>query len=127
MFFFSEGFTFRNFLADAFAIFFFVLWFWLLIVVIGDLFRRHDISGWGKAIWVIALIVFPYLAIFAYMITQSTGMAERSAQQAKQTGEELRQVVGYSVADEIEKLDRLKKAGTITDQEFGRLRAKLVQ
>jgi hypothetical protein len=78
MFFFSEGFTFRNFLADAFAVFFFVLWFWLLIVVIGDLFRRHDISGWGKAIWVIALIVFPYLSIFAYMITQSTGMAERS-------------------------------------------------
>ena len=57
MFFFSEGFTFRNFLADAFAVFMFVLWFWLLIIVIGDLFRRHDISGWGKAIWVIALIV----------------------------------------------------------------------
>jgi hypothetical protein len=124
---FSEGFTFRNFLADAFAIFFFVLWFWLLIAVIGDLFRRHDISGWGKAIWVIALIVFPYIAIFAYMITQSTGMAERSVQQAKQAREELRQVVGYSVADELEKLDRLKKAGTITDQEFTRLRAKLVQ
>jgi hypothetical protein len=127
MFFFSEGFTFRNFLADAFAIFFFVLWFWLLIVVIGDLFRRHDISGWGKAIWVIALIVFPYLAIFAYMITQSTGMAERSVQQAKQAREELRQVVGFSVADEIEKLDRLKKSGAVTDQEFARLRAKLVQ
>jgi hypothetical protein len=74
MLFFSEGFTFRNFLADAFAIFMFVLWFWLLIIVIGDLFRRHDISGWGKAIWVIALIVFPYLAIFAYMITQLRGM-----------------------------------------------------
>jgi Short C-terminal domain len=70
---------------------------------------------------------FPYLAIFAYMITQSTGMAERSAQQAKQAREELRQVVGYSVADEIEKLDRLKKSGAITDQEFARLRAKLVQ
>ena len=127
MFFFSEGFTFRNFLADAFAVFFFVLWFWLLIVVIGDLFRRHDISGWGKAIWVVALIVFPYLAIFAYMITQSTGMAERSAQQTKQAREELRQVVGYSIADGIEKLDRLKKSGSITDQEFARLRAKLVQ
>jgi hypothetical protein len=127
MFFFSEGFTFRNFLADAFAIFFFVLWFWLLIAVIGDLFRRHDISGWGKAIWVIALIVFPYIAIFAYMITQSMGMAERSAQQAKQARDELRQVVGYSIADEIEKLDRLKKSGAITDQEFARLRARLVQ
>jgi hypothetical protein len=104
----------------------FVLWFWLLVIVISDLFRRHDISGWGKATWVIALIVFPYLAIFAYMITQSRDMAERSSQQAQQAREELRRVVGYSVADEIEKLDRLKKSGAITDQEFTRLRAKLV-
>ena len=106
MLFFSEGFTFRNFLTDAFAIFMFVLWFWLLIIVIGDLFRRHDITGWGKAIWVIALIVFPYISIFAYMITQSRGMAERGSQQAQQAREELRKVVGYSVADEIDKLDR---------------------
>jgi len=127
MLFFSEGFTFRNFLADAFAVFMFVLWFWLLIIVISDLFRRHDVSGWVKAIWVIALIVFPYLGIFAYMITQSRGMAERSSQQAQQAREELRRVVGFSAADEIEKLDRLKKSGSISDQEFARLRAKLVQ
>ena len=126
MLFFSEGFTFRNFLADAFAVFMFVLWFWLLIVVIGDLFRRHDISGWGKALWVIALIVFPYLAIFAYMITQSRGMAERNTQQGQQARDELRRVGGFSAADEIEKLDRLKKSGSITDPEFTRLRAKLV-
>ena len=126
MFFFSEGFTFRNFLVDAFSVFLFVLWFWLLIVVMSDLFRRTDIAGWGKAIWVIALIVFPYLAIFAYMITQSRGMAERRGQQAQQAHEELRRVVGFSVADEIEKLDRLKKSGSISDQEFTRLRDKLV-
>ena len=126
MLFLSEGFTFRNFLADLLAIFVFVVWFWLLITVFSDLFRRHDISGWGKAIWIIALIVFPYLGIFAYMITQATGMAERSSQQAQQTREELRKVVGFSVADEIEKLDRLKKSGSITDLEFARLRAKLV-
>jgi hypothetical protein len=126
MLFFSEGFTFRNFLADAFAVFMFVLWFWLLIVVIGDLFRRHDVSGWVKAIWVIALVVFPYLGIFAYMITQSRGMAERNIQQAQQPRDELRRMVGFSAADEIEKLDRLKKSGSITDQEFTRLRAKLV-
>ena len=126
MFFLSEGFTFRNFLADAFAVFIFILWFYLLIIVIGDLFRRHDMSGWGKALWVIALIVFPYLAIFAYLITQSRGMAERSGQRAQQAREELRHVVGFSVADEIEKLDRLKKSGSISDQEFVRLRAKLV-
>ena len=122
----AEGFTFRNFLADVLAVFMFVVWFWLLIIVISDLFRRHDVSGWVKAIWVIALIVFPYLGIFAYMITQSTGMAARNSQQAQQAREELRSVVGFSAADEIEKLDRLKKSGSITDQEFARLRAKLV-
>jgi|SRR3954447_17332427 len=124
--FFAEGFTFRNFLADAFAVFMFVVWFWLLIIVIGDLLRRHDTSGWVKALWVIGLIVFPYVGIFAYMITQSRGMAERTGQQAQQAREDLRRVVGFSVADEIEKLDRLKKSGGITDQEFARLRAKLV-
>jgi hypothetical protein len=126
MFFFSEGFTFRNFLVDAFSVFLFVLWFWLLIVVMSDLFRRTDIAGWGKAIWVIALIVFPYLAILVYLISQSRGMAERRGQQAQQAHEELRRVVGFSVADEIEKLDQLKKSGSITNQEFARLRAKLV-
>ena len=127
MLFFAEGFTFRNFLVDVFAIFVFVVWFWLLITVLSDLFRRHDISGWAKAIWVIALIAFSYLGIFAYMITQGRGMAERSSQQAQHARDELRRVVGFSVADEIEKLDRLKKSGSITDQEFVRLRAKLVQ
>ena len=124
---FSEGFTFRNFLTDAFAIFMFVLWFWLLITVFSDLFRRHDISGWVKAIWIIALIVFPYIGIFVYLITQGRAMSERSSQQAQQAREELRRVVGFSAADEIEKLDRLRKSGSISDQEFTRLRAKLVQ
>jgi hypothetical protein len=127
MLFFTEGFTFRNFLADVFTVFMLVLLFWLLITVFSDLFRRRDISGWVKTIWVIALIVFPYLGVFAYLITQARGMAERSSQQAQQAREELRRVVGFSVADEIEKLDRLKKSASITDQEFTRLRAKLVQ
>ena len=59
MLFLDEGFTFRNFLVDVFTVFVFIAWFWLLITVFMDLFRRHDISGWLKAIWVIALIVFP--------------------------------------------------------------------
>src|SRR5260370_16436248 len=97
MFFFSEGFTFRNFLTDVFAVFMFVLWFSLLIIVIGDLFRRHDISGWVKAIWVIALIVFPYLGIFAYIITQSRGMADRSSDQTHQYTDDLSRVVGFNL------------------------------
>ncbi len=124
---FEGGFTFANFLADALAVFLFVVWFWLLIIVFGDLFRRQDISGWGKALWVIALLVFPYLGVFVYMISQGRGMAERSSQQVQQTRDEFRRVVGFSVADEIEKLEGLKKSGSITEVEFARLRAKLVQ
>jgi hypothetical protein len=127
MFFVQEGFTFRNFLLDALAIFVFIVWFWLLITVAADLFRRHDISGWIKAIWVISWIVFPYLGVLAYLIFQGRGMAERNVQQAQQARDELRRVVGFSAADEIDKLDRLKKAGSISDAEFSRLRARLVQ
>lgn len=124
---FEGGFTFANFLTDVLAVFLFVVWFWLLIVVFSDLFRRQDISGWGKALWVIALIVLSYLGVFAYIITQGKGMAERNSQQAQQAREELRRVVGFSVADEIDKLKGLKKSGEITEGEFSRLRAKLVQ
>ena len=77
MFFFQEGFTYRNFLMDVLTIFVFIMWFWLLISVAGDLFRRHDISGWGKAIWIIVLILIPYIGVFAYLISQ--GRTWRSA------------------------------------------------
>ena len=124
---FAGGFTFSNFLADVLSIFIFVLWFWLLITVFGDLFRRHDISGWAKAIWVIVLIIFPYLGIFIYLIMQHRGMAERQSQRAQQARDELRQVVGFSVADELEKLERLKNSNTISNDEYLRLRARAVQ
>jgi hypothetical protein len=127
MFYLQEGFTYRNFLMDALAIFVFIVWFWLLITVASDLFRRHDISGWIKAIWVIALIVLPYISVLAYLIFQGRGMAERNVQQAQQARDELRRAIGYSAADEIEKLDRLKKEGSISDAEFTRLRARVVQ
>ena len=121
------NFSFGNFLLDVFSIFVFVLWFWLLITVIGDLFRRHDVSGFGKAIWLIVLVLFPYLGVFIYLISQSRGMAERQSQRAQQARDELRQVVGFSAADEIEKLERLKNAGTISNEEYTRLRARVVQ
>jgi len=127
MLFFQEGFTYRNFLLDALTIFFLIVWFWLLITVASDLFRRQDISGWVKAMWVIGWIVFPYIVVLAYLIFQGRGMAERNVQQARQARDELRSVVGFSAADEIEKLGRLKQAGSISDAEFARLRARLVQ
>jgi hypothetical protein len=127
MFFLQEGFSFRNFLIDAFTIFVLIMWFWLFIIIASDLFRRHDISGWGKAIWIIALVVFPYIAVLVYLISQGRGIAQRNAQRADEARDELRRVVGFSAADEIEKLDNLKKAGSISDAEFTRLRARLVQ
>jgi hypothetical protein len=124
---FQGGFTFTNFVADVFAVFIFVLWFWLFIIVVGDLFRRHDVSGLGKVGWVILLIILPYIGIFAYLLTQGRGMAERNEARASQAKDELRQFVGFSAADEIEKLGRLKSAGSISEQEYARLKARLVQ
>jgi len=125
--FFEGGFTFTNFLIDVFAIFVFVLWFWLLVTVLGDLFRRGDVSGAAKVLWVILLLVFPYLGVFIYLISQGRGMAERQHQRAEQAREQLRHMVGFSAADEIEKLERMKSAGTISADEYTRLRARVVQ
>src|SRR5215831_1997948 len=96
---FSGGFTFTNFATDLLAVFLFILWFWLLITVASDLFRRTDVSGFSKILWVILLIVLPYIGIFAYLLTQGRGMAERNRSQARQARDELRQMVGFSAAD----------------------------
>ena len=125
--FFQGGFTFPNFLVDVLSIFMFVIWFWLLITVFGDLFRRHDISGWTKAIWVVVLILVPYIAVLIYLIAQGRGMAQRRAQLVQHEREELKHALGFSVADELGKLDALKSSGSITPEEYTRLRARLVE
>jgi hypothetical protein len=124
---FSAESTFANFLADAFAVFVFILWFWLFITAASDLFRRQDVSGFGKVLWIIVLIVLPYIGIFAYILTQGGGMAERNRAQARQAKDELRQIVGFSAADELSKLERLKSEKSISDQEYARLRARILQ
>jgi len=124
---FAQGFTFGNFIIDVFSIFMFILWFWLFITIASDLFRRSDISGFAKVLWVIFLILLPYIGIFAYVLTQGRGMASRHQEQVRKARDELRHVVGYSVADEIEKLGRLKEAGSITEDEYQRLRSKLFE
>jgi hypothetical protein len=123
---FSGESPFATFVADAFAVFIFILWFWLFITAASDLFRRRDISGFGKVLWVILLIVLPYIGIFAYIVSQGGGMAERNRAQAVQARDELRQVVGFSVADELTKLERLKSEKSISEDEYLRLRARLV-
>ena len=126
MFFLQEGFTYRNFLMDMIAVFAFVVWFWLLVVIYGDLFRRHDISGWGKALWVLALVLTSYLGIFAYLITQGRGMAERNAQQARAGAGRTATRRRFQCRRRNCQARSAKKSGSITDAEYGRLRAKLV-
>src|SRR5216683_182869 len=113
---FQGGFSFANFLADVVTVFVFVLWFWLIVTVFGDLIRRGDISGVGKALWVIVLIVLPYLGVFAYLLVQGKGMAERNSQSIREARDDVQRAVGFSVADEIEKLNRLKASGAISSE-----------
>ena len=75
------NYNFASFLWDVLVIFAFIIWFWLLIVVFGDIFRRRDISGWGKTAWIILVIVLPYFGVFIYLIAEHSGMADRNMQQ----------------------------------------------
>jgi len=124
---FPGGFTFSNFVVDVLVVFLFVMWFWLFVIVVGDLIRRRDVSGWGKAIWVVFMLLVPHLGVLAYLIFQGGGMVERQTRRAEAAQDELRRVVGFSIADELSKLEGLKSSGKVTEQEFTRLRAKLVQ
>jgi uncharacterized membrane protein len=120
------GMTFGTFLLDALFIFFFVVWFWILIRVLMDLFRRKDMSGGAKVLWVIFLVVLPYIGIFAYLLTQGWSMGERDIEQAEAAREQLRSAVGFSVADELVKLDKLKADGAISEEEYRKIRARLI-
>lgn len=118
--------------------FLFVIWFWLLISVFGDLFRDHELSGWGKAAWSVAIIVLPYLGVFAYLIFRGRGMAERSlaAQQRAQSDFDayIRQTAGTAQAtmstssngggpaDQIAKGKQLLDQGAISEEEFEALK-----
>jgi len=106
-----------------------VIWFWLLITVFADLFRRHDVSGWGKALWCIFVIVVPFLGVLIYLGTQSKHMAERNAQQTQaaqaQMDDYVRSVAASNgPAAEIENAKKLLDSGAISQAEFEQLKAK---
>jgi hypothetical protein len=119
--------TFGDVLLAVIYIFGWVILFWLIITVFADLFRRHDVSGWVKAFWVIFVIVFPFLGVLVYLVTQHAGMAQRSERAAGEARDELRRVVGFSAADELEKLERMKNEGRLSEEEYQRLRNRIVQ
>jgi hypothetical protein len=112
--------------------FFFVIWLWLLIVVFGDIFRSRDLSGWGKALWSLFVIVLPYLGVFIYLIARGHKMSEHAVQAAQAQDEAARAYIrdaaggssSTSTASELARLADLKAQGVIDDAEFQQLKAK---
>ena len=104
-----------------------VFWFWLIITVAVDIFRRKDASGWKKAAWLVVILFIPFIGVFAYLIVNSDEMADRNMQQAQaqqaQVDDYVRSVAGGS-ADEIAKAKQLLDSGTITQSEFDAIKAK---
>jgi ABC-type transport system involved in multi-copper enzyme maturation permease subunit len=114
-------------------IFLFVYWFWLLMTVGSDLFRDHETSGMSKALWILFILVFPFLGVLVYLILRGEGMAARSAQAMRAAEERfdarIRSAVGasQSPADQIQAAKALLDAGAIDRAEFDRLKAKALQ
>jgi len=111
--------------------FLFFIWIWLLIIVFSDIFRSRDLSGWGKALWTIFVIVLPYLGVFVYLIARGKKMHEHAVQDAQAQDAAMRQYVqnvtstsGGGAADEIARLADLRDKGVITDAEFQQAKAK---
>jgi hypothetical protein len=108
--------------------FMFFIWIWLLIIVFSDIFRSHDLGGVAKAIWVIFVILVPYLGVFVYLIARGHKMSEHAAEAAaaqdKAARQYIQQVTTTSTADELTKLADLKAKGVIDDAEYASLKAK---
>ena len=110
--------------------FFFIIWIWLLIIVFADIFRSHDLSGWGKALWTIFVIILPYLGVFVYLIARGHKMSEHAAQAAQAQDAAARAYIqsaagsSTSTADELARLADLKAQGVIDENEFQQLKAK---
>ena len=105
-----------------------VIWFWLLITVFADIFRRRDIGGGAKTLWIIFAILLPFIGVFAYLISQHDEMAERNTRQAQAQRAEFDQyvqsVAGGGAAAEIEKAKGLLDSGAITQAEFDAIKQK---
>jgi len=125
----AASYPFLDILWDILIVFAWVIFIWIAITVLIDVFRRHDISGWAKAAWVVFVVILPWIGVLAYLIFNHSGMADRSAKEADtaqaQVDEYVRQTAGSGgPASEIEKAKQLLESGAITQQEFESLKAK---
>lgn len=126
---FAADYPFLEVLWTMFVIFAWVIWFWLLITVFADLFRRHDIGGGKKVVWIIFVIVLPFLGVFVYLISQGHSMAERNEKQMRaqqaHMDDYVKSVAGSGgSAAEIEKAKQLLDSGAISQSEFDALKTK---
>jgi putative oligomerization/nucleic acid binding protein/phospholipase D-like protein len=123
--------SFGELLLITLEIFFFVVWIWILITILTDLFRDHELSGWGKAAWVLFLVFIPFLTALIYLIARGSGMRDRTikaqADAKKHFDEYVRQQAhAGSPADELHKLAELKDKGALSTEEFEQAKAKLL-
>jgi len=124
-------FTLGHALLTVLSIFFFVIWIWILIVILSDLFRDKDLSGWWKAVWVLFLVFIPFLTALVYLIARGNGMRERTIQAQADAKKEFDQYVrstagGASTADELGKLADLKAKGVLSEEEYQAQKSKLL-
>ncbi|MGP0036834.1 MAG: SHOCT domain-containing protein [Solirubrobacteraceae bacterium] len=126
----ASSYTFLDVFWDILLIFAWLIFFWIAITVLIDVFRRHDISGWGKAGWVIFIVILPWIGVLVYLIFNHTGMAERKYRDAaaaqSQFDDYVRQTAGTAASPtaEIERAKGLLDSGAITQAEFDAIKAK---
>ena len=124
----SNSYPFLSALWLMIVFFAFIIWIWLLITVFADIFRRRDIGGGMKAIWIVFVIIAPYLGVLIYLIAEHNGMADRSMEQMKamkaQQDDYIKSVAGSSPADQVAQAKSLLDSGAITQAEYDALKAK---
>jgi hypothetical protein len=124
----AASYPFLDLLWSMVIFFAFVIWIWLLITIFADIFRRRDTGGGSKAIWIIFVIVLPYLGVLLYLIANHDGMAERNIEQMKavkaQQDDYIKSVAGSSPADQVAQAKQLLDSGAITQAEFDTMKAK---
>jgi hypothetical protein len=129
----SSSYPLLNVFWTIFEVFLWVIWIWILVAIFIDIFRSHDLSGWGKALWFLFVLLIPLIGVLVYLIARGGSMHDRAAQQAQQQDEAFRSYVKQaasdspdSTADQLAKLADLRDRGVISPEDFERGKTKIL-